>query len=196
MSILRGSILLLSLQMIADGISINAFDLQKIKVALSKALGFADVTVTPSTNGQTFDVQYGDAQHIPEASLPCVNELLSVLDAPHVVNLEPSGVEPVSSTFLVGSALVDVSLNLFCTGDLLSLPISSLKSMVESLGVIIYKHDFEHRRMKHLQPTLRRAVMRALELMLDNISYEIRQLALSVTQAFIKRWPAYTGSIV
>ncbi|KAJ7449837.1 hypothetical protein FB451DRAFT_1286715 [Mycena latifolia] len=196
MAILRGSILLLSLQMIADGISINAFDLQKVKVSLSKALGFADITVTPSNNGQTFDVQFGDAQHIPEASLPCVNELLSVLDAPHVINLEPPGVNPISSTFLVGSTFVDVSLNLFCTGDLLSLPIQTLKSMVESLGVIIYKHDFEHRRMKHLQPTLRRAVLRALELMLEDISYEIRQLALSVTQAFIKRWPAYTGSIV
>lgn len=196
LAILRGSILLLSLQMIADGIAINPFDLQKIKASLSKALGFADITVTPSNNGQTFDVQFGDAQHIPDASLPCVNELLSVLDAPYVINIEPPGVEPVSSTFLVGSTFVDVSLNLFCTGDLLSLPILTLKSMVESLGVIIYKHDFEHKRTKHLQPTLRRAVSRALELMLDDISYEVRQLALSVTQAFIKRWPAYTGSIV
>ncbi|KAJ7172445.1 hypothetical protein C8R46DRAFT_894477, partial [Mycena filopes] len=101
-----------------------------------------------------------------------------------------------ASTLLVGSTLVDISLNLFCTGDLLSLPIVTLKSLVESLGVIIYKHNFEHRRLKHLQPTLRRAVLRALELMLDNISYEIQQLALSVTQAFIKRWPAYTGSII
>jgi hypothetical protein len=181
--------------MIADGIAINPFDLQKLKVSLSKALGFADITLTPSNNG-TFDVQFGDAQHIPEASLPCINELLSVLDAPHVINLEPSGGDPVASTFLVGSTLADVSLNLFCTGDLSSLPILTLKSMVESLGVVIYKHDFEHRRLKHLQPTLRRAVLRALELMLDDISYEIRQLALSVTQAFIKRWPAYTGSIV
>ncbi|KAJ7709877.1 hypothetical protein B0H17DRAFT_1029591 [Mycena rosella] len=196
MAILRGSILLLSLHMIADGIPITAFHLQKVKVSLSKALGFADIAVTPSSNGHTFDVQFGDAQHIPEASLPCVNELLSVLDAPHVFHLEPPGVEPVSSTFLVGSNFVDVSFNLFCTGDLLSLPILTLKSMVESLGVIIYKHDFEHRRMKHLQPTLRRAVLRALELMLEDVSYEIRQLALSVTQAFIKRWPAYTGSIV
>ncbi|KAJ7452375.1 hypothetical protein B0H11DRAFT_2327847, partial [Mycena galericulata] len=195
-SILRGSILLLSLQMIGDGISINAFDLQKIKVSLAKALGFADITVTPSTNGQTFDVQFGDAQHTPEASLPCVTELLSVLDAPHAISLEPPGADPIGTTFLVGSTLVDVSLNLFCTGDLLSFPILTLKSMVESLGVIIYKHNFEHKRLKHLQPTLRRAVLRALELMLDNISYEIRQLALSVTQAFIKRWPAYTGSLI
>ncbi|KAJ7235476.1 hypothetical protein B0H12DRAFT_1141671 [Mycena haematopus] len=196
MAILRGSILLLSLQMLADGITINAFDLQKIKVALAKALGFADVTATPSTNGQTIDVQFGDAQHIPEPSLPCVNELLCVLDAPHVINLDLPGTDPVSSTFLVGSTFVDISLNLFCTGELLMLPVLTLKSLVELLGVIIYKHNFEHRRMRHLQPTLRRAVQRALELMLDDISYEVRQLALSVTQAFIKRWPAYTGSLI
>ncbi|KAJ7685226.1 hypothetical protein DFH06DRAFT_1157872 [Mycena polygramma] len=196
MAILRGSILLLSLQMIADGITISSFDLQKIKVALAKALGFADVTATPSANNQTIVVQFGDAQHIPEASLPCVNELLSVLDAPHVISLELPGADLVSSTFLVGSTFADISLNLFCTGDLLSLPILTLKCLVESLGVIIYKHDFEHKRMKHLQATLRRAVLRVLELMLDDISYEIRQLALSVTQAFMKRWPAYTGSIL
>ncbi|KAJ6630829.1 hypothetical protein B0H10DRAFT_1938967 [Mycena sp. CBHHK59/15] len=196
LAILRGSILMLSLQMIADGISINAFALHKIKVYLSKALGFNDITVTPSANGQTYDVRFGDASHIPDASLPCVNELLAVLDAPHSINADLPGLDAPSSSLLVGSTLVDVSLNLFCTGDLLSLPILTLKSMVESLGVIIYKHNFEHRQMKHLQPTLRRAVLRALELMLDDISYEIRQLALSVTQAFIKRWPALTGSIV
>ncbi|KAJ7219313.1 hypothetical protein GGX14DRAFT_435653 [Mycena pura] len=196
MAILRGSVLLLSLQMIADGIAINSFDLQKIKAALVKALGFADVVVTPSTTGQSINVQFGDAQHIPDVYLPCVTELLSVLDAPHTVYLEVSGVDSVSSTYLVGSTLVDVALNLLCTGDLFSLPILTLKSLVESLGVCIYKHDFEHKRMKHLQPMLRRAVLRALELMLDDVSYEIRQVTLSTTQAFIKRWPAYTGSVV
>ncbi|KAJ6502509.1 hypothetical protein C8R45DRAFT_976826 [Mycena sanguinolenta] len=196
MAILRGSILLLSLQMLADGIPIGPFDLQKIKVALAKALGFADVTAAPSLNNQTINVQFGDARHIPEPSLPCVNELLSVLDAPHAVNLDLPGADSVSSTFLVGSTFVDISLNLFCTGELLMLPVLTLKSLVEALGVIIYKHNFEHRLMRHLQPTLRRAVQRALELMLDDISYEVRQLALSVTQAFIKRWPAYTGSII
>ncbi|KAJ7285806.1 hypothetical protein C8J57DRAFT_1431486 [Mycena rebaudengoi] len=165
MAILRGSILLLSLQMIADGIQINDFSFHKIKVYLAKAIGFTDVVAVTSSG--TFDVQFGDAGHIPDASLPCVNELLSVLDAPHPL-----------TTLLVGSTLVDLSLGLFCTADLLSLPVLTLKSMVESLGIIIYKHDFEHRRMKHLQPALRRAVLRALDLMLEDISYEIRQLAL------------------
>ncbi|KAF7363482.1 hypothetical protein MSAN_01004100 [Mycena sanguinolenta] len=182
MAILRGSILSLSLQMLADGIPISAFDLQKIKPLRS--------TTKLSMSS------LGMLSIFPEPSLPCVNELLSVLDAPYAINLDLPGPDSVSSTFLVGSTFVDISLNLFCTGELLMLPVLTLKSLVESLGVIIYKHNFEHRLMRHLQPTLRRAVQRALELMLDDVSYEVRQLALSVTQAFIKRWPAYTGTII
>ncbi|KAK7019346.1 hypothetical protein R3P38DRAFT_2978554 [Favolaschia claudopus] len=194
MAILRGSILLLSLQMLSDGIAIDAFDLQKIKMALAKALGFADVSATPSATGQSLDVHFGDAQHIPEPSIPCVTQLLAVLDAPYTISLETT--DSSSQTLLVGSTFVDLCLNILCTGDLLVLPVATLKSLVESLGVIIYKHNFEHRRLRHLQPTLRRAFGRALELMLDNVSYEVQQLSLSVTQAFIKRWPAYTGSLI
>ncbi|CAK5277405.1 unnamed protein product [Mycena citricolor] len=189
MSILRGTTLLLSLRMISDGVPIDPFQIQKIKVALVKAIGFADVSVAPSTSGQNIVVYFGDSQHIPENFLPCVNELFMLLDAPHPL-------EHNDASFLVGSAFADVILNLICTGDLMSLPVLTLKSLVESLGVTLYKHNFDHRRLKHLQPSLRRAVLRVLELMLDDVSYEIRQLCLSATQAFIKRWPAYTGSIV
>ncbi|KAJ7063344.1 hypothetical protein C8F01DRAFT_1132647 [Mycena amicta] len=189
MAILRGSLLLLSLQMIADGIPIDSFAMQKIKAALVKALGFAEVTVTPSLTGPGIDVYFGDAHAVPDASLPCLNELLSVLDSPHLITSD-------ERSYLVGSTLVDVTFNLFCTGELHLLPILTLKSLVESLGVIIYKHDFEQKNMKHLQPTLRRAVLRALDLMLEDVSYEIPQLALSATQAFIKRWPAYIGTIL
>ncbi|KAF7323012.1 hypothetical protein HMN09_00080900 [Mycena chlorophos] len=189
LAILRGSLLLLSLQMIADGIAIDSFTLQKIKAALVKAIGFSEVTVTPSVTGQGIDVYFGDAQGVPDASLPCLNELLSVLDSPHVIASE-------QHSYLVGSRLADVALNLFCTGELQLLPTLTLKSLVESLGVIIYKHDFEGRHLKHLQPTLRKAVLRALDLMLEDVSYEIRQLALSATQAFVKRWPAFIGTIL
>ncbi|KAJ7128150.1 hypothetical protein C8R43DRAFT_957635 [Mycena crocata] len=63
------------------------------RASLAKTLGFADVTVIPSAHGQNFNVQFQDAQNIPDASLPCVNELLAVLDAPHVMSLEPPGVD-------------------------------------------------------------------------------------------------------
>ncbi|KAK7020581.1 hypothetical protein R3P38DRAFT_3272569 [Favolaschia claudopus] len=142
------------LQMLSDGIAIDAFDLQKIKMALAKALGFADVSATPSATGQSLDVHFGDAQHIPEPSIPCVTQLLAVLDAPYTISLETT--DSSSQTLLVGSTFVDLCLNILCTGDLLVLPVATLKSLVESLGVIIYKHNFEHRRLRHLQPTLRR----------------------------------------
>ncbi|KAF7294902.1 hypothetical protein MIND_01028100 [Mycena indigotica] len=187
MAILRSSLLLLSLQMIADGIPIDWFTIQKIKASFVKALGFADVTVTPSSTARGIDVFFGDAQAVPDTILPCLNELLPVLDSAHVIK---------EQTYLVGSTLVDVTFNLFCTGELHLLPVLTLKSLVESLGVIIYKHDFDHRSMKHLQPVLRRAVLRALDLMLEDVSYEVRQLALSATQAFIKRWPAYIGTVL
>ncbi|KAF7304918.1 hypothetical protein MKEN_01206100 [Mycena kentingensis (nom. inval.)] len=184
--ILRGSLLLLGLQMIADGIPIDLFALQKLKVSLVRALGFADVVATPSANGD-IQVQFGDAQAVPDASLPCLNELLSVLDSSHVIT---------SNSLLVGSALVDIPFNLFCTGELHLLPILTLKALLESLAVCIYKHNFDHPNMKALQPTLRRVILRALDLMLDDVSYEIRQLALSATQAFVKRWPAYIGTLL
>jgi hypothetical protein len=141
-------------------------------------------------------------REIPQLAFPCINELLPVLDAHHPVNLTLSGVglhleNGNSSPLLVGSIFVDVSLGIFCTvKDLSQLPVLTVKSMLEALCVIIYKHDFESKILQHLQQNLRRAVMRALELMLQDISYELRQLALSVTQAFIKRWHSFMGSLV
>jgi hypothetical protein len=194
--------LLLSLQMIADGIAIDNFTLLKIKAHLVQVIGFNDVTVVPAPSGHTFYVRFGEVREIPQLAFPCISELLSVLDAHHPVNLAPSAMgshteDGHSSPLLVGSIFVDVSLGMFCTvRDFSSLPVLTAKSMLEALVIIIYKHDFESRTLKHLQQNLRRAVMRALELLLQDISYELRQLALSITQAFIKRWHSFMGSLL
>ncbi|KAF5380960.1 hypothetical protein D9615_003973 [Tricholomella constricta] len=200
---LRVSLILLSLQMIADGIAIDSFILLKIKHHIVQVIGFRDISVVPSQNGQSFHVQFGDAPEIPVIALPCVNQFLSVMDASHAVDIAPSTMagangldnRPVST--LVGSIFVDVFLAMFCTvKDLTSLPILTFKNMLETLCVIIYKHDFESRALKHLQQTLRRAVVRALGCLTKDISYDLRQLALSVTQAFVKRWHTFMGSII
>ncbi|RDB21389.1 hypothetical protein Hypma_011626 [Hypsizygus marmoreus] len=203
MATLRVSIILLSLQMIADGIAVDSFTLLKIKTHLVRVTGFSEVSVVPSHSGHSFQVQFGEVSEIPEIAHPCVYQLLPVLDAHHPVELTPSAMaganildeRPVP--VLVGSIFVDVSLAMFCTvRDLSSLPVSTLKSLLETICVIIYKHDFESRALRHLQQTLRRAVMRALDILSEDISYDLRQLALSVTQAFIRRWHNFMGSIV
>ncbi|PBK96908.1 hypothetical protein ARMGADRAFT_1010439 [Armillaria gallica] len=201
-ALLRASILHLSLSMIAGGIKIEYNDVLHIKHHLVRAFGFDKVQSTPTSNGHTFFVEFGEAEEIPELAYPCVTELTVVLDAHHVLNLNSisTGIqESADSTtpLLIGAPYVDVCLGLFCTvRDPESLPVLILKSMIEALGIIIYKHNFEKVYLRHLQQTLRRAVSRALELLLLDINYECRQLALSVVQAYIKRWHGSIRSFV
>lgn len=66
-----------------------------------------------------------------------------------------------------------------------------------SSGILIYKHDFEAQALRYLQTGLRKAVSRAIEILLwDDTSYELRQLAMSVIQAFLKRWQSFMGNII
>ena len=201
--ILQVSVLLLSLQMIADRIAIDGFLLLKLKIHLVRIIGFSDISVTCSPSGQSFYIQFGKVSEIPQLSFPCVHGLLLVLDAHHTVDLPHFAMvganeqdeKPLS--LLVGSVFVDIALTMFCTiRDLSALPVLILKTLLEALCVIIYKHDFESRGLRHLQQALRRAVLRALDILSQDISYELRQLALSVVQAFIKRWATFMGSIV
>ncbi|KAK0210802.1 hypothetical protein DFS33DRAFT_1251098 [Desarmillaria ectypa] len=196
------SILHLSLSMIAGGIKIEYNDVLRIKHHLVRAFGFDKVALAPTSNGHTFFVEFGETEEIPELAYPCVTELTVVLDAHHVLNLNSisTGIqESADSTtpLLIGAPYVDVCLGLFCTvRDLESLPVLVLKSMIEALGIVIYKHNFEKVYLRHLQQILRRAVSRALELLLLDINYECRQLALSVVQAYIKRWHGSIRSFV
>ena len=189
--------------MIADGISIDTFSLLKIKLHLVQILGFQNVSHSPAPSGYTFHVRIGEPDSIADIALPCVDQLLTVLDSHHPFQLAPSAMDsPYADDdtplpLLVGTIFVDVSLIMFCAvKDILALPVLTVKSMLESLMVIIFKHDFESRTLKHLQKTLRNALQRVLELLLQDISYELRQLALSVIQACTKRWSGLMSSLV
>lgn len=189
--------------MIADGIPVDLYSLQKIKIHLLQVAGFSDVVAVPRATGEGFHVTFSMLEAVPEVAFPCVNELSQVLDALRPFKLAPSTMSgPYADDddpwpLLVGSIFVDVSLAIFCgVNDLLSLPIQTLKAMLESLLIIIYKHDLESKPLKNLQNNLRKAVRRAMELLLMGVCYELRQLALSCIQAFVKRWPALVGSII
>lgn len=189
--------------MVADGIAIDSFTLLKLKIHLVQVVGFSDISAIPLQSGPSFYVQFGEVKEILELALPCISALLPVLDAYHHIDLPPSAMAGANEhdnrplSVLVGSVFVDVSLAIFCTvRDFSSLPLLTLKSMLETLCVIIYKHDFESRVLRHLQQTLRRAVLRVVDVLSQDTSYEIRQLALSVTQAFIQRWHGFMGSVI
>lgn len=189
--------------MIADGVSVDLYSLQKIKFHLLQVVGFEEVITVATATGEGFSVTFANLGSIPEIALPCISELSTVLDAVRPFKLAPSamggpnGEDDEPWPLLVGSIFVDIALALFCeVKDMLSLPILVVKAMLESLLIIVYKHDFDCKTLKHLQHNLRKAVRRVMDLLLQDLCYELRQLSLTVIQAFIKRWQTFAGGII
>ncbi|KAI9446343.1 hypothetical protein H4582DRAFT_1905062 [Lactarius indigo] len=152
-------ILLLSLKMIGSGISIDLPILLKLKKHLVHVLGFSNISTVRVPGSHLFYVAFDHTRNTPYDVSPCMDELSTVLDAPHPFSL-----------------------------DLLDLPILTTKRLIECLLLVMYKHDMESLPLRHLQGNLRRAVRR--------LGYELRQLALTVAQTYVKLWPNTAGSFV
>lgn len=189
--------------MIADGVSIDPIPLVKIKDHVVKVLGFQHTSMIPTANGRSFHIQFSGLKMIPESADACLNDLMLILDSSQPYDISPSlmggpyAEDETPCSLLLGSVFVDVLLELLIHAeDIMTLPFVTLKNMLKSLIIILYKHDFESRALKHLQGSLRRAVHRTLELLLTELSYELRQLALSACHIFIKRWPTVIGNFV
>ncbi|KAI0306458.1 hypothetical protein B0F90DRAFT_1808156 [Multifurca ochricompacta] len=183
------SILLLSLKMIGSGIGIDLLNLLKLKKHLVLILGFVGVSTVPAPASQVFYVTF-------EHTRVTAHDLLSVLDASQPFSLfasamtESSPPNDAPTSLLVGSIFVDVLLALITgSDDLLDLPYLTTKRLIECLLVVI-------RPLRHLQGHLRKAVRRVLNLVPTGLSYELRQLALTVVQTYIKFWPNTAGSFV
>lgn len=188
----------LSLRMMADSITIDLFSLLKLKDQVVRTLGYQDVSLVPSANGRTFFIQYRGLTDIAPSALPCIADLLRVLDSAQQFELSCSAMggpdvdDETPFMLLVGSAFVDVLLDLFVhIEDAASLPPLALKNLFKSLIIVMQKHDFDSRPLRHLQVELRKALRCCLTLLLDEeqLSLELRQLALSACQIFITRWP-------
>ena len=189
--------------MVADGVGIDSFSLMKIKVQFIQVAGFSNISVIPTQNGQSFHLQFGDIEELSESAYPCTEELVRVVDAPYYVDLPRSvlghadGHEDELFKVLVGSPFLDVSLCMLSTLRNLSLlPILTLKAVLETLYIILHKYDFEDHHFRYLQPLLRKAVVRTTELLSKDISYELRQLALSIAQASIKKCHGFFGTTI
>ncbi|KAL4074405.1 hypothetical protein V8B97DRAFT_1868478 [Scleroderma yunnanense] len=198
----RVALLLLSLQMMESGMEVDVLSCLKLKLHLAKVLGFNDVEAVPTSGGKAFFVRFEQLESIPESCFPCVHAFPRMLDASHDFELPPSVMgsslvdDDKPCRVLVGAVFVDLVLAVMCSSlDLLSLPVLTLRSLLEALMVIVFKHDFGSMAIKHLDVLLRKALRRTLELLLLEISYELRQLALSVIQTYIKRGTAISGTL-
>ncbi|KAG1772712.1 hypothetical protein EDD22DRAFT_947279 [Suillus occidentalis] len=197
------SIALLGLRMMKNGVDIDLTSCLKFKLYLAKMIGFSGAQMVSAFNGRAFSIHLDGFSGIPQQSLSCVNEFARVLDAPHPFDLPPS---LMNSPFteddrpcrvLIGSIWMDVVLCAFCAIDEpLELPALTLKSLLEALMAMIYKHDFDSPALRHLDVLLRRALKKTLDLLLVDLSYDLRQVALSVIETYIKRGSAISGALV
>ena len=196
------ALLQLSLQTMENGTDVDVLSCLKLKLHLAKILGFNDVEAIPTANGKAFFVRFEQLEMMPMSCFPCIHAFPRILDAPHDFELPPSVMgnslvdDDKPCRVLVGTVFIDLVLAVMCSSiDLLSLPVLTLRSLLEALMVIVFKHDFGSMALKHLDVLLRKALRRTLEFLLMDISYELRQLALSVIQTYIKRGTAISGML-
>ncbi|KAG0707722.1 hypothetical protein DFH29DRAFT_594927 [Suillus ampliporus] len=197
------SIALLGLRMMKNGVEIDLTSCLKFKLYMAKIVGFSGAQMVSAFHGRAFSIHLDGFSTIPTQSLPCVNEFARILDAPHPFDLPPS---LMNSPFteddkpcrvLIGSIWMDVVLGAFCAMDEpLKLPALTLKSLLEALMTMIYKHDFDSPALRHLDILLRKALKKTLDLLLVDLSYDSRQVALSVIETYIKRGSAISGALV
>ena len=192
----------MSLKLLASGVTIELLDLLKIKLHLLRVVGFSDATLRPSASGQMQYVAFKRLNSVPDRGWICVDEMLKLLDASHGFALPPSAMLDYPgpdeySMMLVGSGFTDALLAIVNQiPNFLTIPFASAKCLLESLLVVIHKHDFDSRSLRHLAPELRKAVRQVLDLSLEDTSYELRQLSISVVQTYVKTRPNHNSNFV
>jgi hypothetical protein len=179
--------------MASKGLSSDLSTLNKLKDGFINALGLTSVAVDPTQPYTRVIVEFKEMDNISDAMPPLVDAMLPVLDASHTMSTlvtGPAGPQEDSlSSLLVGSLFVDAFLGILCsTSNINLLPNLTIKSVLEGLAIIVYKQDFERPLLRPLQPVLRKALVRTIEFMVESVNFECQQQALSVVQAYVKRW--------
>ncbi|KAI5122947.1 hypothetical protein M0805_006828 [Coniferiporia weirii] len=201
-AVLQSSLILLSLQMIADGISVDLFSFLKIKLQLVRILGFPVATLVPAPSGHSFHVHYETLKAVGPYASPCLQGLMALLDAHRSFELSPSAMAGTSADddathpVLVGSVILDVFFDLFnhLSKNLGDFTYLQIKMVLQSLIIVFYKHDVDSVPLHHLRDHLRKAVRGASDILLGDIGSELKQLVLTAIQAFRSRWSNYASS--
>lgn len=188
--------------MIAEGVPIDVFSYLKIKMQLVALIGFSGATLVPAPSGHSFHVHFGELKSLNPSSLPCIPGLMVLLDAYRLFDLAPSAMTANGADddnpypVIVGSVIADVFLGLFqyLLDNFNDFPYPHIKVMLQSLIIVIYKHDVESIPLRHLREVVRRIMKRVPDLLLADIGSESKQLILTAIQAYRKRWLNYASS--
>ncbi|KAG9290997.1 hypothetical protein G9A89_012869 [Geosiphon pyriformis] len=193
----------LALQMLGNGIEISKQTLIQLKCIVMSNLGFANCRLNLQ-----LEVDYGDFKYAADdfsqnmMMITCLSNLKKILDTPIYLKLETEYIEdlkgsPELGDDLVGGYFVNVILNMFNSSiDMSILSHLMLKTWLELMLIIIYKHKIEDRRNKELEESIVNAMRRISELLGKDISDENKQLIIELSACLLKRSPLSTVSIL
>ncbi|CAG8481558.1 14612_t:CDS:10 [Funneliformis caledonium] len=198
---LKVIMLTLALQMLANGIEMTQDQINRLKYLVLIHLGFKNAKLE-FVNGKLDITSIGDFEYIPDdftqnmMMISCLGNLKRVLDAP--IYLKPSNnAEPEQEEELAGGYFVDVVLELFNSSvDMSTLSHLMLKSWIELLLIIVYKHKIEEKHNNQLEERLVSAMRKASELLSKDITEENKQLIIEVSTTLLRRAPMLTVNIL
>jgi hypothetical protein len=172
--------LLLTLQLIAAGHKLSLGTVQAVKLEFARFIGFRETGPR---------LRHLDA--ISEQALPCVDELVNLIDAYHALETAPStrtGAEE-EAVQSVGGAFAEIALAIITEiQDPSSLPVVTQRNMITCMLIILNKHDMENRTLNHLQNDMRQALRRLSEFLAGDATTEVQQLVLSVWAVSARHW--------
>ncbi|CAI2172830.1 1114_t:CDS:10 [Funneliformis geosporum] len=198
---LKVIMLTLALQMLANGIEMTQEQITTLKYLVVTHLGFKNVKYE-FVNGKLNLTSIGDFEYIPDdftqnmMMISCLGNLKRVLDAPIYLKAS-NNAEPEQEEELAGVYFVDVVLGLFYSSvDMSTLSHLMLKSWIELLLIIVYKHKIEEKRNNQLEEHLVSAMRKSSELLSKDITEENKQLIIEVSTTLLKRAPMLTVNIL
>ncbi|KAG8959863.1 hypothetical protein FRC00_001196, partial [Tulasnella sp. 408] len=187
------ALLALSLQLVGNGVPTDIEVLLIIKTHVAQALGFPSAQLTPGAEGGRH-VRLGPFHGLPKAYSVLLSGLVKALDSTTTAPLPPSAMTNTSSEDTrkdpyVGAVFIDLALMLAITADFASLPYLSSRAILDGLLISIYKYDITRPALAHLNEQILNAIGKITHTVNMEISYDLRSAALTIAQAFLKKWP-------
>nr|CAG8533934.1 14864_t:CDS:10 [Entrophospora candida] len=202
---LKVILLSLALQMLANGIEMNLEQIIKLKYFVAHNLGFTDSRIDNSNGVMSF--HFGEFRYVPDdftqnmMMVSILGNLKRVLDTPIYLNNDKEELEDGKASseneMLAGGYFIEIVLAMFnSSADMTSLSHLMLKTWIELLLIIVYKHKIENKYNRELEESLVSAMKKLSELLSKDITDENKQLIVELSSSLLKRAPMLTVNIL
>lgn len=182
----------LALNMIADGILADLQSLLKLKLRLVRLIGFQRCReiLTRTTIRIEFDGLVQLSTHPAVEST--FHGLMRALDTSSPCDLPAACLintgDDVIAHAMLGSILADIAIRTVQQVDFLAVPYLVARPLINSLVILLAKHDFTSPLLEPLSPNLYQSVYTLMQLLTrPELSFDLKQMIFAVGQAAIKQ---------